>query len=133
METGVEDVSQSPVIHRPDDDELIARLEDKRKEYASRIGDEFTHPEQGIITGLAAGSVQPLDAYIKLKLLNEVLENGSVATWDFTSQIFEDSILASLGEIYAREILDRAANACGVINAYCNNDQSQLVSGTGLQ
>jgi|GEM_PF-2175746 len=132
MDISPETAGQSPVITRPEDGELLERLKRKREEYARRIGDEFTHPEQAVVLGLAAGKLGPLDAYIKHKLLSEVLEEGTVETWSFSKKIVEDPIIVSISEYALPQALEITESACGIINAYCSNNLSAVVGGTGL-
>ena len=133
MDTNPEALLQSPVIVRPQDQELVAKLERKYQEYLGRMGDEFTHPEQAVVLGLAIGNYGPLDAYIKSRILRQVLDDGEVITWDWTKSFLEeDPIVTSLGYDSMAYAADKTAEACGIVNAYCNNDLSQVEGGTGL-
>lgn len=133
METGQETTPSSPVITRPEDSGLIERLKRKQEEYLGRIGDEFTHPEQAIFMGIESGNLEPLDAYIKHKLLTKVLEDGSVETWEFSRQIANDLLSSGISEVVLPHILDSTATACAVIHAYCSDNLSVVRGGTGLQ
>lgn len=124
---------ESPFIYRPTDLELLAKLERKYTEYTLRIADEYTHPQQGVVMGFLAGEMRPLDAYIKQKLLRKVLDEGSVNVWQFQEDLEDDELLADLVVTAYPIILQRAATACGVINAYCRNTPELTQGGTGLK
>jgi len=57
------------VIERPDDEELLAKLQKKLEDYLIRMG-EYTHPELQLL--------QKPDAYFKHCILKTVLESGQV-------------------------------------------------------
>lgn len=126
--------TQSPTIRCPNDEALLEKLRNKRTEYVDRLkeGHEYTHPGQRITLGLLAGNVGPLDSYRKHKLLDKVLDEGEVFTWDFTLEAFEDPVLKEFDESYRPLVADRLQNACAVIDAYCKNDMSEISGGTGL-
>lgn len=94
------------VIEKPEDEELLAKLQKKLAVYVERMG-EYTHPELQLLSAP--------DAYFKYRILETVLKSGKAEYVAITKEIsekFPDSY--SLRADYFPE-------AWGVIWDYCVN------------
>lgn len=128
------DLAESPVIKKPADPSLVEKLQRKSAEYEKRfveIGDSHMHPGQVLFETVSAGYSGALDAVLKRRLLDEVLEVGEVKTWDYTNRMVHDPLFEAAfhanPSLFA-EVLD---NACAVIDTYCTGGDGNR-DGTGI-
>jgi hypothetical protein len=114
------DAKTSPVITRPQDPELLAKLERKLVEYQKRAQEAqgTRHPESAYLT-----DYHYRDALFKSAVLREVLTKGEVKTYDLSLE---------LAKQYEPLDMDRFNNACAVIAVYCGQLDEGLYGGTGL-
>ena len=91
-------LSETPIIRLPDDEEMQARLRHKLAEYKERI-EPYRAPEL------------QQDTYFKIQVLERLLERGEVNTYNLSLEL-----AARLGK---REFsVDDFNNACAVIQDY---------------
>lgn len=103
--------NESPVILLPSNQARLARLKDKLTEYRRRL-DAFKPPEQQIGT------------WMKIEVLEKLLTEGAVKTWDFSRE---------LAEKYRSSFSPYDfANACAVIEDYSKTGGANTSGGTGL-
>ena len=115
------DVMSSPVITKPEDKELLAKLERKLIEYEKRVAQTqgTMHPELAYKT-----SHHYRDSLYKSSVLRELLTKGKVKTHDFSLE---------LAKRFCESFdVDGFNNACAVVEAYCKQQSNILHGGTGL-
>lgn len=115
------EVVKSPTIRLPEDRALQVRLTAKLEEYRKRVEDErgFKHPELAHKISLSYR-----DSLYKAAVLDQLLENGEVRSWDLSLELQKEH-----GNDFD---LERFNNACGVIAAYAEGRESETFDGTGL-
>ena len=104
------DQTTSPVITLDlEDTALVARLKAKAEEYKERLAaNPYSAPEQ------MAGTTY------RLRLLEELLEHGTIDTWDLSR-----TINSEMGWIRS----DRFDNACGVVTDYIETGGANTIGG----
>ncbi|MFA6136297.1 MAG: hypothetical protein WC705_03005 [Candidatus Paceibacterota bacterium] len=106
---------ESPIIELPDDQELRQVLENKLAEYNERLKkNPYLSPE----------SPEILDTKHKIAVLEKLLKDGSVNTYNFSKELSE-----------ARDFVFDASffnNACAVIEDYVKTGGRRTRGGTGL-
>ncbi len=106
---------ESPIIELPDDPELRQMLEDKLSEYNERLKkNPYLPPE----------SPEILDTKHKIAVLEKLLNNGSVNTFDFSRELSE-----TRGFVFDASFFN---NACAVIEDYVKTGGRHTKGGTGL-
>jgi hypothetical protein len=128
--------ANSPIITRPINEPLLEQLRRKNEEYRQRIveGDnQYAHPEKLVLYAMVSGSDRAVDALIKTRLLDQVLELDQVETWRFSREVWDDDIFQAMREQQPRQLAELIGNACAVINAYCDGNMHLVTGGTGLQ
>lgn len=112
--------NESPVLMKPTDETLLLRLAKKLKEYKSRMDEyaEYRHPE--LAYGLSSGY---RDSLFKTLVLEKLLTDGQVTTWEFSRE---------LAEKYKPFDVEKFTNACGVIAVYIGQSDDKPWGGTGL-
>ncbi len=118
-----DETNVSPVINKPEDPDLVSKLERKLDEYKKRLSDslgEYQHPE---LAYMLSSSYR--DSLFKSLVLEELLTAGKVVTYDLSRKLFIE---------HAPFDVQAFQNACGVVDMYCGNTEVKLVrAGTGLK
>lgn len=105
------------IIRLPEDPIRKKQLELKLEEYARRLeegDDAYRHPELQLKLGV--------DARYKHDVLERVLKNGSLNTWEYSRE------LGKAGTFHASAF----QTACAVIDEYCKTGGERCIGGTGL-
>ncbi len=115
------DTKTGPVITKPKDPELLAKLGRKLVEYEKRVekAQGMRHPELAYMI-----DHHYRDALFKSTVLREVLTRGEVKTYDLSLE---------LAKQYKSFDVDRFDNACAVIATYCGQLDIETHGGTGLK
>lgn len=101
----------SPVIVLPESETRREQLRIKLEEYRGRL-DKFLHPGA------------QMDAICKITVLERLLRDGQVSTWDLSME---------LQEKYGKDFdVPSYENACGVVADYVATGGVRVEGGTGL-
>ena len=106
----------SPVITKPEDSELVEKLERKLQEYKNRLAD----PHYAL---LAPTDPHVVHLAIRIRILDEVLKEGEVNTWRLSRELINTAGYNSWNFEYAAKI----------IYLYTTGGTRSITGGTGLK
>lgn len=106
------ETKESPVIVFPEDETRKQQLRAKLVEYQGRMN-PYRAPEM------------QMDTICKMVVLERLLRDGQVKTWDLSREMAETYGSGFDGNAFG--------NACGVIEDYCKTGGQNIHSGTGLR